>query len=125
MKFINEEELEKIDDHFDNLIKNIQHQKYQEKTEEFKFPLHLLNEIDKNHYRSSIHLTKIERILSHYENYIKQNFTKEDLLKLFKGNQQILHFLLSKNIIETKYFIEEMLHTNSKIEYKKTTFFSI
>ena len=43
---------------------------------------------------------KIKQIFSHYEEYIKQSFTKEELLHIFMKSPQILRFLFDKKIIK-------------------------
>lgn len=87
------------DDNFDKLIEIIHIHKYQEKSDDFKTILYLIREINKNHHRLSSHLEKIERFVSHYSEYIKQSFTKEELFNIFRKNPQILHFLFDKGII--------------------------
>ena len=81
MSFIDEES--DIEKHFDKINEIILKAKIQENPAEFKALLHLISEIGKNHHRNSTFFTKIEKILSHYEEYIKQSFTNEDLFNDF------------------------------------------
>lgn len=86
------------DEKFNDLIKFIKLQKYHENPEEFRSLLHLISEINKNYHRSSTQIDRIEQILSYFEDYIKQNFSNDDLLNIYEKNPQILHFLINKNI---------------------------
>lgn len=88
-----------IDYHFEEFIAIIQKHKYEENPEEFKMILYLTSELSKNHRRSHSFLDKIEKIISHYSEYLKINFTKLELFKIFKKNPQILHYLFITNII--------------------------
>lgn len=59
----------------------------------------LLNIIIRNHHRSAGFFDKIEKILTNYIQYIKQNFTSSDIFGLFASNQRILYFLLQQDLI--------------------------
>lgn len=64
------------EEHYKDLIEIIQKHKYNQNPENLKWILYLISEISKNHHRSDTFLNKIERIISHYSEYIKQSFTK-------------------------------------------------
>ena len=95
--YINEDNF--IDQRFDDLIKIINLNQYQKNSEEFKSILYLISEIGKNHQRSGAFSAKIERILQHYAEYIKQNYSKDELFNIFRKNLQILRFLFKQSII--------------------------
>ena len=115
MSFIDEES--DIEKHFDKINEIILKAKIQENPAEFKAFLHLISEIGKNHHRNSTFFTKIEKILSHYEEYIKQSFTNEDLLNVFEKNPPILYFLLKKNIITVDDAMIKLLHKEHQQQF--------
>ena len=87
------------DKYFENLINIIEKLQYHKNTAEFQSFLYLISEISKNHHRSSTFQMKMEKIISYFAGYIKQSFSKDELFKIFKKSPQILHLLLSNNII--------------------------
>ena len=107
LRFIDDEE--QGDEHFEEVIRFIETNEYQEKPEELKSILYLISEVSANHHRVPGFFRKIERILSHYSECIKRSFAKQELLRIFKKSPRILHFLFSQDIITIDDSIVEQL----------------
>ena len=122
LSFINDEE--DSDDYFRNLLENFQAQRLDQNREELKLLLYLLLKISKNHHRTPLFFEKIQRIISHFKNSIKQFFTNSEIFNIFIHSKPILLFLISSQIIiidET--VIDLILKYKDKGQFKYCHFF--
>ena len=87
------------DTDFQNLIDLINTQNYEENREELEHFLRLISKIAKNHHRDTDFFKKIEKILLHLENVIKQTFSISEIFKIFKSNKLIILSLIKSKII--------------------------
>ena len=72
--------------------------------------LQIVKSISENHHRTSSFVNKIENILEHYCDQMKQTFTNTELFHIFESNKLLVHFLLKKEIITiSKTIYEEMM----------------
>ncbi|KAK8836939.1 hypothetical protein M9Y10_036970 [Tritrichomonas musculus] len=113
---------EQDNEHFKEIIRHIEKNEYQEKTKEFKSILYLISQISANHHRGPGFFRKIEGILSHYSEYIKRSFPKQELMKIFKKSPRILHFLFSKNIIAIDDSVVDLLLEEREHEFLVRTY---
>ena len=67
--------------------------------EEFLELLQIISSISRNHHRSKYFLGKIEQILLHYSEQIKQFFTNIEILNFFKKDKLLIHSLFENKII--------------------------
>ena len=89
-----------IEEKYQNLIFLFQDQKIQDNKQEIRIVLHLLSQIAKNHFRYSNFHDKIKRILLFFKNEINKYFYKFEIINLFKGNKNIMLFLITEEIIK-------------------------
>ena len=95
LNFLEDDEMsEKKDQKFIEFLN--QHQIDDDK---FKSFLLLILNISNNHNRNQFFFTKIFLILRIYKSKIKQLYSNNDILDLFKSNKQILLFLIQEQII--------------------------
>lgn len=76
----------------------------------------LISKISKNHNRSpdsTSFISKIERIISKYQNEILKYFTNMEIFNIFKGNKRILLSLFEKQILNPDDSIRSII-TNNK-----------
>ena len=74
------------EEHFENIIQQIEDQHISKKREELKTLLYLLSKILNNHYRYPNFISKFERIITKYKTEITNNFSSYDIYKTFKKN---------------------------------------
>ncbi|KAK8897693.1 hypothetical protein M9Y10_015658 [Tritrichomonas musculus] len=89
-----------------------------DKKKEFKLFLHLLLKLSNHHYRCVHFTNRIEQILNHIKEDIKQNFSNSDIFRIFKSNKRIILYLLEQNIITIDEYIVNTI-TNDKYKRKK------
>lgn len=82
-----------------NIINEIKKQKISQDKNELCHFLKLILVISNNYHRRSNFYNKIEFILLKCEDYIKQNFSNEQIFEIFHKNKRIILFLLDKHII--------------------------
>lgn len=81
-----------------DIIENLNSQENKHKLE---LLIHMISKIANNHYRATNFFDKIKQILILIKNLIKENFSNEEIFKIFKGNKlgsEKLSF--SENIIQ-------------------------
>ncbi|KAK8881370.1 hypothetical protein M9Y10_004106 [Tritrichomonas musculus] len=84
---------------YQELIDIIQLSKLHEKKNDLREFLCLLMQIESNHHRDTEFFSKIEKIFQFFFNYIKPNFSNNEIFSLFQHNKRILIYLLDKNVI--------------------------
>lgn len=67
--------------------------------DEFREFLMMISKISKNHHRDSFFMNRIDSIISHFEDKIKQTFSNFELFKIFKKNHPIILLLNKKQIL--------------------------
>ena len=82
------------------LFDYIKNQKIGESRDELEDALHLILKISKNHRRHATFWSKIDKILTFFEEDIKQTFTNSELFNFFSLSKRILLFLIEKQIIK-------------------------
>lgn len=103
---------------FEEIIKFIDEHKLEENKMELKIFLHLLSNISANHYRYRNFSTKIQQILIHLQNPIKNFFSNLDIFYLFKKDKNILLFLLQQQIITPdNYILNQIIENNQSKLY--------
>ena len=88
-----ENEDDKNDENYDNLIKCIEKQKIVKKCEKLKNFLYLISKVSNNHYRVANLFDKIKRILIFLKSDIKRKLKNTELFYIFVSNKLILLFL--------------------------------
>ncbi|KAK8842180.1 hypothetical protein M9Y10_026411 [Tritrichomonas musculus] len=73
--------------------------KISKQKDELRALFHLLIIISNNHNRHHNFFSKIEQILLHFENEMKNEFSNEELFNIFKSNKRVLLFLIERKII--------------------------
>ena len=71
----------------------------QEKCNKLIEIIYLISKIIDNHHRTTDFFAKIEQILFHFKNDIKQNLSNSDLFNIFCHNKRILLFLFKEGIL--------------------------
>lgn len=84
---------------FDNFTKFVDNTNTLQDVEELKILLRLIVKISKYHYRMPNFFSKLERIILHYQKYIKQTLSNLEIYELFKNSKRILLFLFEKGIL--------------------------
>lgn len=96
LSFIDSFETDKQNEFF----KSLDDQKFDENLEEFRLFIRLLMIISNYHYRYSGFFKKIEQIILHFKNLIKQNYSNYEIYRLFCSNRRIVLFLIEQKIIK-------------------------
>ena len=81
---------------------------------EIKEFLYIISKISDNHTRKFNLISKIEQLLLHFKEEIKQNFTNASIFNIFKKNKRILLFLFEEQLIKID---ENILSVFSKPKY--------
>lgn len=127
MKVIQEHLLNFLDEEndinsFSNLIQTIDKQlsKSQYEIKEF---LYIISKISDNHSRKYNFISKIEQLLLHYKEDIKQNFTNSSIFNIFKQNKRILLFLFEEQFIQIDKYILTVFTKPKYLEKKYYEYF--
>lgn len=101
-----------IDIYYQILIDFLEIHAIQENREDMKLFLRLISKVAKNTFRKSNLFEKIEKIILHFENEIKQTFSNWEIFTFFKKQKRILLFLFEKRIINVdnaiaQYFLQK------------------
>ena len=67
--------------------------------EDFEELLKIIKSIGDNYHRDQSFKAKIEQILHHYQNQIKQTFSNEEIFHLFDDNKFLLLYLFQSGIL--------------------------
>lgn len=67
-----------------------------EKREEIMFIMHMMIEVSENHYRNANFFDKIEKIIFHFKDQIKQALSDSELYLLCKNNKRMLYFMFKE-----------------------------
>ena len=86
--------------------------------DEFREFLMMLSKISKNHHRDSFFTNRIDAIISHFEDQIKQTFTNLELFKIFKKNFQIILLLSKKQIL----FFDDSIYKYTQTKINKSLY---
>lgn len=81
--------------------------------------LHLIHQLSNKHQRSPDFFSKIERMIIHFKNDIKQTFSNTEIFRTFENNKRLLLFLIKENIIVVDKYIAEVM---TKDKYKKLNY---
>lgn len=77
----------------------LDNQKFDENLEEFRLFIRLLMIISNYHYRYSGFFKKIEKIILHFKNIIKQNYSNYEIYRLFCSNRRIVLFIIEQKLL--------------------------
>lgn len=84
---------------FENLFKYFQEQKIRENKYDLKEILHIIIRISNNHHRTINFSEKIEKVLTSFQDDIKQTFSIWEIFNIFKSSKRMLLFLFENNIL--------------------------
>ncbi|KAK8884172.1 hypothetical protein M9Y10_043278 [Tritrichomonas musculus] len=84
---------------FENLLKYFQEQKIRENKYDLKEVLHIIIRISNNHHRTINFSEKIEKVLTSFQDDIKQTFSNWEIFNIFKSSKRMLLFLFENNIL--------------------------
>ena len=113
-----------IDIYYQILIDFLEIHAIQENREDMKLFLRLISKVAKNTFRKSNLFEKIEKIILHFENEIKQTFSNWEIFTIFKKQKRILLFLFEKRIINVDNAIAQyFLQKNDFYFYHEIKFF--
>ena len=116
--FFNEDN-EKSDSEYQNIITFLNTQQIDQDVIEMKAFLQFISKISKNHHATSLFFSKIEHILLHYKESIKQTFSNEEIFDIFKNSRRILRFIFKNGIIVVDDFILTLLLEKSRGDFQK------
>ena len=92
--------------------------------EEIQELIQLISNISSNHHRSPFFFDKLERILSNISDKIKQNFTNQEIFKIFKTNKRVLLLLFETQIIQPdKNLFDYILNSKSDSNFYYDIYF--
>ena len=112
------------EENYQNLVSLINNQRIQSNSHYLKSVLYLIIKIANNYHRYSNFYEKLEKILLHLKNNIKQFFSNQEIFKMFKRNKRILLFLIEENIFKIdKLFLTEIMKKKYEDENYKEYFF--
>lgn len=95
-------------------FKYLDYLKFDENLDEFQLFIRLLMIISNYYYRNSGFFGKIEQIILHFENIIKQNYSNCGIYKLFCSNRRIVLFIIKQKIITMDLEILDLIYFNTR-----------
>ena len=110
---------EDIEYNFQNLVEIFKKLEFDEKKAELREFLKVLIIIANNHHRSAFFLEKIDRILLHLTDTIKQSFSNFEIFNIFQKNVRILKFLSDNKILR----LDKEIFYQISIQSNKDKFF--
>ena len=111
------ENVEKVEENFQNLIQLLDDHKIRDDKHFLKSFLYLVSKISNNHYREKDFFSKIEQILTELKNDIKKCLTNHEIFKIFKGNKRIILFLIEQDLIKIDEQIADKIINNKNTQY--------
>ena len=70
-----------------------------EDKEEMHQFLEIINNIGEHHHRDQHFNERMNQLILHYKDQIKQTLSNQEIFHIFENNLKIVHFLLQKDII--------------------------
>ena len=98
------------------IIQYLDDQKLKEKRYELNDFLRFIVQLVNTHQRTFDFFTKIEKILNHYKDDIKQTFTNNEIFNIFERNKHLLLYLIKEGILTIDNRIANIF---TKDRYKK------
>lgn len=120
INYLDNEEEEEVN--FQLLIQFLNNLEIQKNKSNLKTVFHFISHISSNHYRSRNFFSKIERILSSYQESIKNCLTNSEIFNIFKQSKRILLFLFDKKILIPDKLIFKKI-SNFRDKKKKDSYF--
>lgn len=102
---------------FSDIINLFENKKIQENKQKFTSVLYLLSKFSNNYHRLPNFFTKLEKIITYFQITIKRYFTNEQIFNIFKGNNRILLFLLTQQILQPYEKIYNFMLHNDYLAY--------
>ncbi|KAK8875452.1 hypothetical protein M9Y10_005618 [Tritrichomonas musculus] len=118
LSFLDNSIEEEEDYRFQNLIKIILDKKITEDKLEFKILLNLILKVTNNHYRLSNFYNKIKRIMHHFKNDIKLNFSNRELFNIFMVQRTLILICIEEEIIVIDQDIADYIKESASIQYQ-------
>ena len=97
LEYIDKED--NIEENYQNFVYFITEHNFNENKHKIKTFLYLLSNITKSHYKGPKFHQKVEQILLYFKSIIKDNFSNDEIFKIFKGSMKILLFLVQEKIL--------------------------
>ena len=110
------ENVENIEESFNNLKIKFENMKIRDNKHDFRLFLHLISSISDNHFRSPTFLDKIERVLQHFKDDIKNYYSNSEIFNIFSQNKRILLFLIKEEIITVDEYVAKKITTDEFIK---------
>ena len=107
----NSNEDENDDIYFNEIINIMKAQEIKGDCKEMQQFLRIIKNIGENHHRDQYFNEKMNQILLHYKEQIKQSISNDELFYIFENNKKIVLFLLKNGIIKmTESIYREMMY---------------
>ena len=121
IEFIDEEDI--AENCFDNIIKILNDFNLGKDQTELGSFLSLISSISNNHYRSQLFFKKIEFILLHFKDQIKQHFSNFRIFNIFKNNKKLLYFFFKEKLITPDKSIYNIISQKQYIQKNYLNYF--
>ncbi|KAK8898112.1 hypothetical protein M9Y10_000381 [Tritrichomonas musculus] len=87
------------DDKFENFVNLVTSQQIIKNQHDFKELLYLIYDIGRYRPHVPKFISKVERVLRQFKQYLQQYFSNSEIFKIFKRNKRILLFLLEEKLM--------------------------
>ena len=122
--FIENSDEESNKECFQNLTNLVKNQKIEEDGKEMLQFLNIIRSLGDNYHRDQYFNQKINQILLHYKDQIKQTLSNFEIFHLFENNKNIILFLLKNDILTiTEQIYKEILNKKEPNEIQYWHFF--
>lgn len=103
-------------ENYEKILNLVREQNLSKEKDELSAFFQLISQISANHHRSANFHAKIDKIISIFENEIKENFLNLELFYIFKRNKRVLLYLIQNNLI---FMDQNVANVLSKPKFKK------
>ena len=109
LDFIESDNENDMNQNYENVISYIIEHKFLEQKDDSQEFLFLISNVSQNHQHTHSFFNKFEKILSHFGDAIKKNYTNQNLFDLFIFNKRILLFLFDQKILQFDEYVQDII----------------